>query len=186
MSQTSAELLFDHYRRFLGPPAARAVYRAADFDTSIQVLRFDGVFERCTTLATLGVGRLAARSSSDFVEVLLVVDDAPEDSEHLLVHTLFAMVQTELPIRVGMSVGGPAGVPKLSEPSVLKSGFYFAEPFPLPAAFRSPDAQSRIILAVPITAAEHRLVKQYGGPAFEGLLEANEVDPFEIGRPSAC
>ena len=186
MTAPLGEVIFDHYVHFLGKPVARKVYRAEGFDKSVQVLQFANVFSGCTTFATLGVGRLLAAYSADFVEVVMVVDESEQEAERLLVDTLFAMLQRQLPIREGISVGGPAGVPGSASKDTLKVAFYFTEPVPFPPAFRAPNLESRVVLALPITAAEHEFVKAYGGAAFEERLEAKGIDPFEIRRTSAC
>lgn len=186
MTNPLPEVVFDHYVRFLGKPIAREVYGAVGFDKSVQVLKFANVFPGCTTFATLGVGRLVTAYSGEFIEVVMVVDDVAQEAERLLVDTLFAIVQHRFPIREGISVGGPAGVPGSAVEGTLKVAFYFTEPVPFPPAFRSLDSGSRIVLALPITATEHAFVKAYGGAAFEERLEAKGVDPFEIRRSSVC
>lgn len=186
MTSSQAERVYDHYARFLGKPVARNVYRAAGIAGSIQVLQFDGVFSGCTTMATLGIGRMTAAYTGDFVEVVMVVDDVAEDAERCLINTLFGVVEHGFPISEGTSVGGPVGMQEAAIADTGKVAFYFAEPMPFPSEFRAPDPEITIVLAIPIAAAEHEFVKRYGGEAFEERLEANNVDPFRIRRPSVC
>lgn len=184
--ETPPDVLFDHYTRFLRAPIGREIYRADGFDQSIQTLRFDRVFHGCVTIATIGFGRLVAAYSSDFVEVVMAVDDVPRPAEHLLVQTLFAAATNQIPLREGISVGGQAAVNTPFVEATGKAAFYFTEPVPFPPEFRRPDVGSRLLLAMPISQAEHEHVKARGGGSLEERLEASGADPISIGRPSVC
>jgi hypothetical protein len=116
----------------------------------------------------------------------MVVDDVPQPAEHLLVQTLFAVASNQIPLREGISVGGLAAINRPIVEDTRKAAFYFTEPVPFPPEFRRPDAASRLLLAMPISPAEHKYVKARGGAAFEARLEATGTDPFSIRRPSVC
>ncbi|MEM7246836.1 MAG: suppressor of fused domain protein [Acidobacteriota bacterium] len=186
MTSSSQGNFADHYFLFFDEPTSHEVHRAEGFEEPILTLRYHGLFSRCTTVATLGFGALSHDQGSDFVEVVLAADHAPETTELLLIRTLFAILHHHIPLREGISV---RGLSKIGEDYVATTGkeaFYFTEPFLFPPDFRRPCEHTRVLLAVPISSAEHDLLEARGAEAFESLLAKKEVDPFDILRPSAC
>ena len=186
MTLSIGEVIFDHYAHFLGKPVSSKSYQAKGFDKSVQLLQFLDVFSGCITLSTLGVGRILSSYSKNFIEIVMVVDGFEQEAESLLMKTLFEIFQRQLPIKEGISIGGLRGMPISADDNTIKKAFYFTEPMPFPSEFRFFDSGSRVVLALPITAAEHEFIKTYGGAAFEELLESSALDPFCVARSSVC
>lgn len=186
MNIPTGELLFDHYVQFLGEPVANDIYHAHGFASSIQLLKFKGVFSECTTFATLGFGRHHFAYSGKFVEIVMVVDKFEQEAKKFLIDTLFVLLQKKIPIQEGISIGGTKGVPNMEDKTSIKKALYFAEPIPFPLAFRFFNSEARVLLVLPITSSEHEFVKSSGASAFETYLELSGLDPFIIDRISVC
>ena len=182
-----AELIFDHYVRLFSSPKYRKVFSPSDNVPSIQVLLFDNVFPRCETFCTLGYGRFSLKTIGVFQEVILSIDGNSDGVPELLSKCLYAMANLDVPLERGISVGGlhkysPAFVERTGKPAL-----FFILPFLLPEKFEHPhnvDCQAEMIMAVPISEAEHQYLKCKGSDELEDRLIENEVDPFNVMRSS--
>jgi antitoxin YqcF len=179
-----AETFFDHYTKYLGNPVLNTTYKAEGFDNSIQVLQFEKVFRGCTTLATIGFNRLKINHKKDFIEIVIVVDDHIKEAEKFLIDILFSSLSHNYFIEEFISIGSSLGFPETATNNIKKTGLYFTEPMPFPEGFRRINSSSRLIIAIPITSAEHEYIKQHGGLSFETVLEKKCTDPFDVNRKS--
>lgn len=177
---------YDHYERFLGKAANRESYRLDG--TSLQILRYDGVFDGCSVLCTVGFAHFSRRRDPTIhEEVVMAVDCESETAGRLLAMTLFYIGNCINAVPV---LGSKGGIHELDGEFVKKyhkDAIYFTEPFPFPKEFadcRCTNLIGKIYLAVFIDAKEHEFLKTNGAGALEEMLEKGNADPFCLGRPS--
>lgn len=81
------EAYLDHYEKFMKRNPAQSWTYKADGPT-LQILAYDGIFERCRVFVTLGLTHFRERLG-DIVEVVTVADDGPEDVPSVLGHATY-------------------------------------------------------------------------------------------------
>jgi len=161
------------------------MYTAAGIDTAIQALRFTGVFPGCVASATIGLARPERGGVGELHEVVVVSDHLADTVEALTVRSLFAAAIHDIPLAIGTSLGGLGRIAPEFVATTGKAAIYLTQPFPFPSAFEHGPESVHILLAVPISQAEHELVCARGGDALEQLFEQEGVDPFELLRSCA-
>jgi len=65
---------------------------------------------------------------------------------------------------------------------------YFTSPFLWQEELKTLQLETKMVswlLAIPITDAEYKYIKDYGNEKFEDLLEKSEIDVFDMNRHSA-
>ena len=125
------------------------------------MLGFERVLRGCRLFATVGLTTYASELGRR-AEALLIVDDGFDEAPHVLASSLFHMVQTRMKIGRGVSIDGV---------DVLATIAHDGEEAP-------------VYLAFFISAAEHAWFAKHGADAFESALEAAQVDPYAVARPS--
>jgi hypothetical protein len=178
----------DQLTRYLGGSPSRAeAFEAPGVASSIQILTFRNVFAGCTTLASLGYGRLSLAPTGRFTEVVLCSTVATDDIAMLLARSLFAAATSDIVVEPGVSLGGLELMAPQFASSTQKSALYFTDPFPFPSEFASfrgdnGNMHGRILLAIPIARAEHEFLKSDGPEALEDLFDRLNIDPFDASR----
>jgi hypothetical protein len=182
------ECFLSHYETHLGKYSSYSGHTLEGAAHAIQILGYDGVFKDCKTYCTLGFSHYSAEDYDERFEVVIAVDDGFEAIPKLLASALFYIADCHAVLSSGLSKGGlheldPAFVERYG-----KDAFYFMSPFPFPTEFAEVTCgQERglIYLCVPLSKQEHEYWKQHGAVKLEQLMEAANVDPFALGRPSA-
>lgn len=186
MNPNWPDYCFEHYERFLRKASAREIYSLDN--TSLQIWRYEDVFEGCSVLCSVGFAQFSSRLNPDrHEEIVVAVDSDTDAAMKILATTLFYLGESVSAIPV---LGSKGGVVELDSDFVErhhKDAFYFTEPFPFPDEFQNVSgsgASGSIFMGVFIDAREHEFLKQNGAGAFEDKLEAGNVDPFCLDRPS--
>lgn len=177
--------MFDHYSRFLRAPSGRETYAAVGAATTIQALRFKGVFPGCVVTGTIGLARPERGGLARQHEVVVASDLVADTVEALTMRSLFAAAARDIPLAVGTSLGGLGVIAPDFIAQTGKAAIYLTQPFPFPPAFEHGPESVHILLAVPISQAEHELACSRGGEALEQLFEQEGVDPFTLLRDCA-
>jgi hypothetical protein len=181
-----ATSILDHYEKHLRAPTDRAVFEGAHA-SSLQVLRYDGVFRGCTVLATVGLTHFRDRIDG-LAEVVLVVDDGVDEAPMILANALFLMVDQKIGIGRGVSIAGIAKLAPSFAKRFDKDALYLTTPHAFPASFAEVACGDDVIDvwgAFFVSAAEHALFVAGGADALEDALEAAGADPFHVSRTSS-
>lgn len=175
---------YDHFVEYLGEPVDREIYAQDEESPSIQILQYEDVFEDCIVFASLGLSKYASEQGG-YREVCLVTDDAFEESETILANTLFYAIGAGLEIGQGVSISGVANIDPEFARKYDKHALYFTLPFAFPDGYEKLEQlDGYVYWAFFISQKEHEFFVTNGAEAFENLLEEQEVDPFDIKRPS--
>ncbi|MDM5155443.1 suppressor of fused domain protein [Bacillus sp. DX1.1] len=182
------ELYYDHYSKYLGEPMDREVFKNSEDIPSIQILKYENVFEECLVFNTLGVSKYE-EIVGDNVEISMVVDGAFRSTGYILANTLFYCVGNEIEIGRGTAISGIESIDKSFVQKYNKSAVYFTEPFAFPEEYGhvltgNTEKHGKILLAFFISQSEYEYFVKYGTEKFEELLEENNVDPFHVSRES--
>ena len=73
MKNLGSEYL-DHYEKYLGSPVDRYLMDAEDIPRKVQLLKYDNVFEDCSTFTTLGLSSYSNEFEGEFFELIVVTD----------------------------------------------------------------------------------------------------------------
>ncbi|MCB2309240.1 suppressor of fused domain protein [Clostridium estertheticum] len=182
------ELFYEHYTKFLGEPKKRKTFRKSNEIPSIQILRYENVFEGCTVFTSLGLSRYESILGT-ISEVTLVTDCAFDESDEILANILFHCIDQKIKIGRGMSIAGIANINKEFSKMYQKNALYFTIPYGFPDDYGSVKILGQINKGVVyqsffISQKEHEFFVANGAEAFEDILEEKEVDPFELNRKS--
>ncbi|KPV55627.1 hypothetical protein QJ48_32175 [Paenibacillus sp. A3] len=183
------ELYYDHYSKFLREPIDREVFKSTKEMPSIQILKYENVFEECLVYNSLGFSKYEEIVGAN-VEVSMVVDGAFNSTGYLLASTLFYCIGNKMQIGRGISIRGLERLDKEFVQKYNKSAIYFTEPYAFPEEYsivrtNTKDKDGRILLAFYISQSECEYFVKYGAEKFEDLLEEKNVDPFNVSRESA-
>lgn len=179
---------FDHFVRFLGPPAGRTVFEQNSASPSIQILSFDNVFADCRVFATLGLSHYSAELGN-VGEVFAPVDNCWNDLPAVLANALFYMVQHNLRLGSGIAIEGIRSIHPQFALKSQKAALYLTNPFGMPIGFETVSCGSetgRIYLGFLLSEAEMQYFSQNGADAFESLIESKNVDPYHLKRASSA
>ncbi|PEZ09142.1 hypothetical protein CN326_03685 [Bacillus sp. AFS018417] len=182
------ELYYDHYSKYLGDPIDREVFKNNEELPSIQILKYENVFEECLVFNTLGFSKYE-EIVGDNVEISMVVDGAFNSTGYILANALFYCIGNGIEIGRGTAISGIESIDKSFVQKYNKSAVYFTEPFAFPEEYSdvrtgSEDQDGKILLAFFISRSEYECFVKYGTEKFEELLEENDVDPFNVSRKS--
>lgn len=183
------ERYLDHYESLFGQPSTRAVFESRPGAPCLQILGYQGVFGGGARLyCTLGLTHYAAAVGGP-AEVGLAVDDAFEEAQVVLANACFFAADGGLQVGVGTVIGGVGKVAPGLSARWHKEALYLSAPHNLPAGAGQvvlEGQEGRLHMAFFINQAEREFVRSQGPAAFEALLEAAQVDPIAMARPSAC
>ncbi|EEM02903.1 MULTISPECIES: suppressor of fused domain protein [Bacillus] len=182
------ELYYDHYSKYLGEPIDREVFKNGEDMPSIQILKYENVFEECLVFHTLGFSRYE-EIVGDNVEVSMVVDGAFRSVGYILANALFYCIANRIEIGRGTAISGIESIDKSFVRKYNKSAVYFTEPFAFPEEYSyvltgNAEKDGKVLLAFFISESEYEYFLKYGTEKFEELLEENHVDPFHVSRES--
>ena len=182
------ELYYDHYCKYLGKPVDHEVYKNNDKITSIQILKYEDVFEKCLVYNTLGFSKYENVVGAN-AEVSMVVDGAFSHAGYILASSLFCCISKQMEFGRGIAISGIENIDKSFVEKYDKSAIYFTDPFGFPEEYNyvqseSADNAGKILLAFFISQSEYDYFVENGTERFEDLLEENNVDPFNISRKS--
>lgn len=183
------QLYYDHYIEILGEPIDREVFRNNAEMPSIQVLKYENVFEECLVYNTLGYSKYEEIVGLN-AEVSLVVDAGFNSAGYILANALFYSIANEFQMGRGIAISGIESIDKTFVQKYNKSAIYFTEPFAFPEKFKliqtgNEDKDGRMLLAFFITQSEYEFFVKHGTEKFEDMLEEMDVDPFNIERRAA-
>ncbi|MGG4407224.1 suppressor of fused domain protein [Niallia taxi] len=183
------ELYYDHYNKYLGNSIDREVFRNNEEMPSIQVLKYENVFEECLVYNTLGLSKYD-EIVGDNVEVSIVVDGAFNSTGYILANALFYCIGQQIEIGRGVAISGIENIDKKFVKKYSKSALYFTDPFAFPEEYNTVrtennDRDGRMLLAYFISQSEYGYFVEHGTEKFEDMLEEKDVDPFNVGRVSA-
>ncbi|MGA3599151.1 suppressor of fused domain protein [Lysinibacillus agricola] len=181
-------LYFDHYTKFLGEPIDREVYKYSEEMPSIQILKYDNVFEECLVYTTLGLSKYT-EIMGDYIEISMVVDGAFKSSGYILANKLFYCVHNQMHIGRGLAISGVENIDAAFVQKYNKSAVYFTELYAFPEEYSiactdSNEKDGKLMLAFFISQSEYDYFATYGAEKFEDLLEEENVDPFNVSRSS--
>ena len=188
MGTSWGELYYDHYLKYLKEPSSVRKHIQESDKPKIQILEFANVFDKCTTLCSLGLSHY--EKDIDIIsEACLVTDFDPVTSSMVFANTLFYLVQNKIQIGRGVSITGIDRIAQKFSSNTRKNALYFTTPFCFPDGFdivKSADiaVEGFVYLSFFISEKEHEFFVENGTDAFESMLEENEVDPFNVKRPS--
>lgn len=182
----------DHYEKYFGTPIYRDVMDADDLPRKVQLLRYDNVFEGCTTFASLGMSSYSSELDGDFYEIVVIVDKYVNNMPKLI----FSVIRTAIMQGVGFEWGryfvGLEDIDKEFVTATGKDTFYVTLPSPLPDEFSNVvthnsflinnNIKPKIFMGLFISNKEKEYLKNNGKVAFEDQLERLAVDPFDICR----
>lgn len=183
------ELYYDHYNKFLGEPIDREVFKNNEEMPSIQVLKYENVFEECLVYNTLGFSKYEEIVGGN-VEISMVVDRAFNSTGYILANALFYCIGNQIEIGRGIAISGIESIDKAFVQKYDKSAVYFTEPFAFPDEYsnvrtKTKDKDGRMLLAFFISQYEYEYFVKHGTEKFEELLEERDVDPFNVRRASS-
>jgi antitoxin YqcF len=182
---TLPSLLFDHYEKFLGSPTGRWIFRANDNDSTLQVLRFDDVFEGCAVYASFGASKFIVELG-ECVELVLVTDFDVEEMPKLLANLLFFAASSLKSLAIGSVIGGLSVIAgEVFDGRAIYIGGAHGLPIEFERFAIEPDLDVKIKMAVFINNTERAYVDKFGVEAFEKLMAAQNIDPFCFERESA-
>ncbi|PHE95201.1 hypothetical protein COF81_14835 [Bacillus pseudomycoides] len=182
------ELYYDHYSKCLGEPMDREVFKNGKDMPSIQILKYENVFEQCLVFNTLGVSKYE-EIVGDNVEVSMVVDGAFRSTGYILANALFYCIANGIKIGRGTAISGIESIDTSFVQKYNKSAVYFTEPFAFPDEYchvftGNAEKDGKVLLAFFISDSEYEYFIKYGAEKFEELLEENHVDSFHVSRES--
>jgi hypothetical protein len=182
------ELYYDHFCKYLGEPIDREVYKNNEKIPSIQILKYENVFEKCLVYNTLGFSKYDDVVGSN-VEVSMVVDGAFSSSGYIIANVLFYCIDKQIEVGRGMAISGIESIDQSFVQKYNKNAVYFTEPFAFPENYSQvrtecEEKDGRILLAFFISQSEYEYFLKYGTEKFEDLLEESNVDPFNVSRKS--
>ncbi|MFC6618476.1 suppressor of fused domain protein [Deinococcus radiophilus] len=170
------ERWLDHFMAFLGEYDEVRRYPGAV--GTVQVLSFPQAITECVVFASLGFSRLHPET-----EVYTVADTAFDVMPDLLGNILtFWLASGGHSLQRGMWLE----ISAILSPDFItltgKTAVYFTAPHGLPESFTAPAL--RPVQMILISAAELEMLRCDDVNAFEDMLEAQEVDVFDLRRPS--
>lgn len=182
------ELYYDHYSNFLREPIGREVFKSTNEMPSIQILRYENVFEQCLVYNSLGLSNYEEIVGAN-VEVSMVVDGAFRSTGYLLASTLFYCIGNKMQIGTGIAIQGIENLDPTFVQKYNKSAIYFTEPYAFSEEYsvvrtHTNDEVGSILSAFYISQSEFDYFAKYGAEKFEDLLEEKNVDPFNVNRQS--
>ncbi|URZ15091.1 suppressor of fused domain protein [Clostridium felsineum] len=182
------ELYYDHYCKFLGEPIDRELYKNNKEMPSIQVLKYDNVFEKCLVYNTLGLSKYDEIVGNN-VEISMVVDGGFNSAGYILANTIYYCIGNEIELGRGVAISGIESIDKRFAQKYDKRAVYLTDPFAFPEDYsyvctETGNKDGRILLAFFISQAEYEYFVKYGTERFEELLEEKNVDPFNVSRSS--
>lgn len=184
------ELFYDHYNLFLGNPVDREVYRNNNDMPSIQIIKYENVFEECLVYNTLGLSKYEEVIGAK-IEISMVVDGAFNSAGYILVNSIFYCLGNQIEIGRGVAIGGIQSIDQSFVEKYNKNAIYFTVPFAFPEEYsyvqtedKDKDKSGEILLAFFISQSEYDYFKLYGTEKFEDLLEEKGIDPFQVSRKS--
>ena len=178
MINNYGELYLDHYINYLGK--YEEVYNLEIKEGVIQLMSYEGVFEDCCVITTLGVS-IHQRG----VELVLVSEGGLEENLRILGNMVNYGITKGVRLARGTSISGVGNIDRKFEQMYGKSAIYFTDMFGLPDNFFRVGNTGSMLLAFYITEDEYNYLNKYGVEEFEDRLEESGGDPFEIGRKSS-
>lgn len=187
------EFYYNHFEQFFKTaPAARSVYDFEDgMRESIQVLRYDGVYENAAVFCTLGLSHFDDELS-ETAEVTLVVDNGFIESVDFLVDAISHLVDHKIAIREGVAVRGVHHAYPSFFQRFAKEALYFTDCSGFPPGLdfvkdvSTGQTMGKVFWAFFISSEEHEYYLKYGAQKLEELLLDTGIDPFDVDRVSCC
>lgn len=99
------EIYYNHYSKFLRKPIDREVFKSTEEMPSIQILKYENVFEECLVFNSLGFSKYEEIVGVN-AEVSMVVDDAIKNTGYLLASSLFYCIGNRMQIGRGIATRG--------------------------------------------------------------------------------
>ncbi len=180
------ECYYDHFEEYLGRRVDHGKFTQDSQSPAIQILVYDGVYDGCRAFCSFRLVHYH-RDLGGIGEVMCAVDEGWEHVKRVLANALFFMVQNRIDLGRGSRVGGIRNVSPEFVEMYGKEVLYLTVPYNVPEGFdrvECGDVVGHIYLAIFITEKERAYLDQHGVEAFEDLLEAQQVDPFHLRRPS--
>jgi hypothetical protein len=180
---------YDHFAKYHGgEPKKRSIYKQSEETPSIQILRYENVFEGCTVFSSLGISNYVSLLGT-VAEASLVTDFAPDESESILANTLFHIINEKIEFGRGVSINGVSNINKEFSKAFDKNALYFTTPYAFPEGYErviTPGAtgEGLIFLSFFISQREHEYFVANGAEKFENMLVDCNVDPFDLKRVS--
>jgi hypothetical protein len=191
MQNLGSEYL-DHYEKYFGNPAYRYVMDDGELPRKIQLLKYDNVFEGCTTFASLGVSSYSNELKGNFFEVVVVVDACLESIPKLLFSVIRTIILQNIEFDWGSYFTGLEGIDESFVSVTGKDTFYATLPSPLPKEFgivptsnsflAENNIRPKVFMGLFISGREKEYLKVNGKEKFEERLELLNIDPFDICR----
>ena len=176
-----AKAIYDHYGEYLGDMLGADFYP----QKNLQLMGFQDAVEGCLTFGTMGLS-LHRKELGDCCEAVLTAEEDLDLCADLFVKVLIYLIDRQLPLHKGLTIGGIRELNPEFFASHHKSALYFTEPTMFTPAFREIGDVCRIYMAVFITPEEEAYIRQHGAEDFERLLEEKKADIIDLDRESIC
>lgn len=177
----------DHYENYLGPPSSFDMF-SLDHGSTLQMLRFEDLFDGCTVLCSVGFSIFITMVDEEtHQEAVLVADREPETCSNLFAITLHYIGEHLATIPLFTSKAGISDLDRQFAAQYGKNAFYFTKPLLFPEGFDTVSVggvEGEFFLAIFISHEEHEFLKAHGADALESKLEEANIDPFCLSRPS--
>lgn len=181
------ECYYDHFALYLGEPTNQIQYyqTARSERPWIRIMQFENILGGCRAFCTFGLSHYPSQIG-EFAEICMPVDRAWNETPDILVNSVATLILKQLRIGRGRSIL----IPKVDAKNIAqydKTAIYLTVPFGIDDAFQSVQCGpivGQVYLAFYISKAEYDYHATHGTDRFETLLEDNNVDVFNVGRPS--
>lgn len=183
------ECIYDHLTGFFGEAFYSEKFEQASNLPSIQILAFRDVFGGCYAFCSFGLSKYR-HLLREVAEVCIAVDDGWDETPNILAAALFAIVQRQIHLRSGIALYFRDWQPSFVEfaSQFEKPAIYITvPPRNLPTDFGHivcGNETAQLYLAFYISENEYNYYVKHGADKFEDLLEASDVDVFNIRRVS--
>lgn len=177
------ELILNHYDKYLGNYSGREIYKRDNNSPSIQLLKYENVFEDCMTYATFGFSNFKEAIGKS-CEIVMITDDCYNECEEIFANALFYIINNKIKFGRGTFI---EGIEKINQEFAIvhkKSALYFTETYSFPDNFSKITDSEKMYMAFFISQQECEYIKNNGADAFEDELERMEYDIFDINRKS--
>ena len=176
-----AKQIYDHYEKYLGDMLGADFYP----EKNLQLMGFQDAVEGCLTFGTMGLS-LHKKELGCCCEAVLTTEQELDVCAELFVKVLNFIIDRQLPLNKGMTIGGIQGLKPEFFQTYQKSALYFTEPTMFTGAFREVGDDCRIYMAIFISPEEEAFIKKNGAEAFEKRMEQEKTDVIRLDRDSIC
>ena len=180
-------MYFDHLAHHFGTAARRSVFQLEPSSPSVQILEYDHVMAECRLFATLGLTHFRS-GPAPWSELFTIANAEWDTIPQILSSCVFFVEGIRLHVERGIAIRFSREFGEFVS-RTGKVALYITEPFgELARTFVVEPTRSdyRLLCGIFISQREYDVFVSAGWEEFEGVLKRAAVDPFDLGRESAC